>query len=148
MITIDFICYLLLIVHSHVVYTSVYGVKLNKFIGQWRFNSLQSFDAASASGGSFELNLFDGSLLLLFFFKVKSELVPRMRKSSIIIETWKKKVEKNHVIVQTFNWKLSKATHPKISLNNRKNIPVVGVTDREASQNIFKMQARPSNPWL
>lgn len=39
-------------------------------------------------------------------------------------------------------------TYENISLNSLKNMPDLGVNACEASQNVFKMHARPSNPCL
>lgn len=39
-------------------------------------------------------------------------------------------------------------TYENINLNNLKNMPDFGVKALDASQNVFKMHARPSKPCL
>lgn len=46
------------------------------------------------------------------------------------------------VMILTFN------TYEKINLNILNNIPLFGVRALDASQNVFKMHALPSNPCL
>lgn len=62
-----------------------------------------------------------------------------------------KSAKKNSSYINTLFGQVTKHkrhTHVKINLNNLKNIPVWGVIDFAASQNIFMMHADPSSPCL